>query len=33
VNTALARVWQGIDVERLRRTLLDLVDIYSPTGK
>jgi acetylornithine deacetylase len=33
VNIPLAAAWQGIDAERLRRILLDLLDIYSPTGK
>ena len=30
---ALERLWRRIDPERLRRTLLELVDIYSPSGK
>ena len=29
----LERVWDAIDPERLQRTLIDLVDIYSPSGK
>lgn len=29
----LARVWDAIDPLRLRRTLLDMIDIYSPSGK
>jgi acetylornithine deacetylase len=29
----VTEAWQGIDGQRLRRTLLDLIDIYSPTGK
>jgi acetylornithine deacetylase len=33
VSIPLAAAWQGIDAERLRRILLDLLDIYSPTGK
>ncbi len=27
------KVWRAIDPERLRKTLLDLLDIYSPSGK
>ncbi|WP_243374908.1 M20/M25/M40 family metallo-hydrolase [Geotalea sp. SG265] len=27
------RVWQAIDPARLRRTLVEMVDIYSPSGK
>jgi len=27
------RVWQAINPERLRKTFLDLLDIYSPSGK
>ena len=33
MNPLLDRVWQAIDPERLHRTLLDLLDIYSPSGK
>ena len=29
----LERVWRAIDTERLRRTFLDLLEIYSPSGK
>jgi acetylornithine deacetylase len=29
----LERVWESIDPARLRRTLLDILDIYSPSGK
>jgi len=29
----LERVWRAIDPERLRRTFLDLLEIYSPSGK
>ncbi len=29
----LSRVWQAIDPDRLRRTFLDLLEIYSPSGK
>jgi acetylornithine deacetylase len=29
----LSRVWQAIDPARLRRTFLDLLEIYSPSGK
>jgi len=29
----LERVWNAIDAQRLRRTLLEMVDIYSPSGK
>ncbi len=29
----LERVWQAIDPGRLRRTFLDLLEIYSPSGK
>ncbi len=27
------QVWQGVNADRLRRMLLDLLDIYSPSGK
>lgn len=33
MDRRLAQVWAAIDPRRLRRTLLDLVDIYSPSGK
>lgn len=29
----LEKVWQAMDPERLRRTLLHMIDIYSPSGK
>jgi acetylornithine deacetylase len=29
----LEKVWRGINPDRLRSTLLDLIDIYSPSGK
>ncbi|MDT8442265.1 MAG: M20/M25/M40 family metallo-hydrolase [Desulfuromonadales bacterium] len=29
----LTRVWQAIDSDRLLRTLLEMIDIYSPSGK
>jgi len=29
----LAQVWGAIDPQRLRRTLMEMVDIYSPSGK
>jgi acetylornithine deacetylase len=33
MSDRLERVWRAIDPQRLRRTLLDLLDIYSPSGK
>ena len=33
MNALLEKVWQGIDPVRLRKTFLDLLDIYSPSGK
>jgi acetylornithine deacetylase len=33
MNERLERIWREIDPQRLRRTLLDLLDIYSPSGK
>lgn len=33
MSAPLARVWQAINPERLKRTFLDLLDIYSPSGK
>lgn len=33
MNARLERVWQAISPERLQRTLIDLLDIYSPSGK
>ena len=29
----LEHVWQAVDATRLRQTLIDMVDIYSPSGK
>jgi acetylornithine deacetylase len=33
MNARLAQVWDAIDPQRLRRTLMEMVDIYSPSGK
>ena len=33
MNGQLERVWGSINSARLRRTLLDILDIYSPSGK
>ncbi|QEM69358.1 M20 family metallopeptidase [Geobacter sp. FeAm09] len=33
MNARLDEVWQAIDPTRLRRTLLQMLDIYSPSGK
>ncbi len=33
MTARLEKVWRAINPERLRRTLLDLLDIYSPSGK
>lgn len=33
MNERLEAVWRAIDPERLRRTLMEMLDIYSPTGK
>jgi len=33
MNGQLDRVWMSINPARLRRTLLDILDIYSPSGK
>ena len=33
MSTRLAQVWGAIDPQRLRRTLMEMVDIYSPSGK
>ncbi len=33
MSTRLERVWQAINPERLRKTLLELLNIYSPSGK
>ncbi len=29
----LEQVWKAIDPERLRKTLMEMIDIYSPSGK
>ena len=33
MNGRIGRVWQRINLDRLRNTFLDLLDIYSPSGK
>lgn len=33
MTARLEKVWQAINSDRLRKTLLDLLDIYSPSGK
>lgn len=33
MNAVLEKVWQAVDPVRLRKTFLDLLDIYSPSGK
>lgn len=33
MSDLLDDVWEAVDPDRLRRTLIDLVDIYSPAGK
>jgi len=33
MNRNLEQVWNTIDPERLRRTLMEMIDIYSPSGK
>ncbi|MBT1072891.1 M20 family metallopeptidase [Pelotalea chapellei] len=33
MNARLDRVWQAINAERLHKILLELLDIYSPSGK
>lgn len=33
MTTRLEQVWGAIDPQRLRRTLMELIDIYSPSGK
>jgi len=33
MTSRLERVWNAIDAQRLRRTLLEMIDIYSPSGK
>lgn len=33
MSDPLAQVWSAIDPQRLRKLLLDMIDIYSPSGK
>ncbi len=33
MNERLEKVWDAIDPQRLRQTLMEMVDIYSPSGK
>jgi len=33
MSTRLEQVWNAIDPQRLRRTLMEMIDIYSPSGK
>ncbi|MRR06924.1 MAG: M20 family peptidase [Deltaproteobacteria bacterium] len=33
MTTQVEKVWRAINRERLRKTLFDLIDIYSPSGK
>ena len=33
MNTLLKQAWNAIDPQRLRQTLMEMVDIYSPSGK
>jgi acetylornithine deacetylase len=33
MDSRLTQVWSAIDPQRLRRTLMEMVDIYSPSGK
>ena len=33
MSARLEKVWQAINPDRLRKTFLDLLDIYSPSGK
>jgi acetylornithine deacetylase len=33
MSTRLEKVWQAINPDRLRKTLLEMLDIYSPSGK
>lgn len=33
MNARLKKVWRAISIERLRKTFIDLLDIYSPSGK
>lgn len=32
-QSLVEKIWDEIDVDRLRQTLIDMVDIYSPSGK
>lgn len=33
MSARLEKVWQAINTDRLRKTFLELLDIYSPSGK
>ena len=33
MNARLKKVWHAINIERLRKTFIDLLEIYSPSGK
>ena len=33
MSTLLEQVWSAVDPQRLRQTLMDMIDIYSPSGK
>lgn len=33
MSERLERVWDAIDPQRLRTTLMEMIDIYSPSGK
>ncbi len=33
MNDLLDQVWSAVDPQRLRRSLMDMIDIYSPSGK
>uniref|UniRef100_UPI003D815F15 M20/M25/M40 family metallo-hydrolase n=1 Tax=Trichloromonas sp. TaxID=3069249 RepID=UPI003D815F15 len=33
MNSTLKQLWDQVDAERLRRTLGEMLDIYSPSGK
>jgi len=33
MNNSREKVWQAINPDRLRKTLFDQIDIYSPSGK
>jgi len=33
MNSRLEQVWNAIDPQRLRQTLMEMIDIYSPSGK